>query len=211
MTFPPMFVVVLAGLLMLCVPGAAAQPMDAESPRANKPIPTLEGRHGVSVGVGLLPEAQVKPGTVSSSGVLGSVSYAYWPHAEWGIDVSASLHESELMGGNAASVTSLLFGASYYPEALALGPFARPYIGVAAGPYVGSETQADFGGAGTWTQTVVGARLGAGIDAFAWRWLRLGLRAAYHAAPEFENAPGTIRSPSGAQFSFELGVTFGGR
>jgi hypothetical protein len=113
------------------------------------------------------------------------------------------------MGGNAASVTSLLFGASYYPEALALGPFARPYIGVAAGPYVGSETQADFGGAGTRTQTVVGARLGAGIDTFAWSWLRLGLRAAYHAAPEVENAPVTTKSPRGAQFSFEFGVTFG--
>jgi hypothetical protein len=106
-------------------------------------------------------------------------------------------------------VTSLLFGASYYPEALALGSFALPYIGGAARPYVGSETEAGFGGAGTRTQTVVGARLGAGIDTFAWSWLRLGLRAAYHAAPEVENAPVTTKSPRGAQFSFEFGVTFG--
>ena len=82
---------------------------------------------------------------------------------------------------------------------------------MAAGPYVGSESYAGIRGAGTRTQTVVGARLGAGIDAFAWNWLRLGLRAAYHAAPEYENTPGTIQSPSGAQVSFEFGVTFGGR
>jgi len=211
MTVRPMSVVLLAGLLMLYVSGAAAQPVDSESHRETEPIPTLEGRHGVSFGVGLLPDAQVNPGTVSANGFLASLSYAYWPHAEWGVEVSASLHESELTGGNAASVTSLLFGASYYPEALALGSFARPYVGVAAGPYVGSETHAGIGGAGTRTQTVVGARLGAGIDAFAWSWLRLGLRAAYHAAPEYENAPGSIQSPSGAQVSFEFGVTFGGR
>jgi hypothetical protein len=178
MTFPPIFVMLLAGLLMLCVSSMAAQLVDADLHVETSPIISLEGRHGVSFGVGLLPDAQVKLGTVSPAGFLASLTYAYWPHAAWGIEVSASLHDSERTGGNAASVTSLLFGASCYPEAIALGSFARPYIGGAARPYVGSESYAGIRGAGTRTQTVVGARLGAGIDTFAWNWLRLGLRAA---------------------------------
>jgi hypothetical protein len=94
---------------------------------------------------------------------------------------------------------------------LALGSFARPYISVAAGPYIGSQTGDGFRDAGPQVQTVVGARLGIGADAFARNLLRLGLRAMYHATPEYGNAIGTIQSASRAQLSLEVGVSFGGK
>jgi hypothetical protein len=190
---------------------AIAQPVGGDRSDDAAPVVSLEGRHSLSFGIGLLSSAQVKPGSASATGVLASLSYVYWPHAEWGIEASASLHESDVTAGSAASVSSLLFGASYHPEALAFGSSFRPYLSAAGGPYIGSEAESGFGGSGAGTQTVVGVRLGSGIDVYAWNWLRLGLRAAYHAVPAFDDAVGTIENVSGAQLSVEFGISLGGR
>jgi hypothetical protein len=200
----------LVGFALPAADGASAQEVDADHSHKVTPV-VLKGRHSLSIGFGLLPDAETSPGNVSASGFLASFSYAYWPHPEWGLEASVSLLNSELSRGNAASISSILFGASYYPELLALGSFARPYISGAAGPYIGSETRNGFQDAGPKVQTVVGARLGIGADAYAWDWLRLGLRAAYHATPEYDDALGTFQSGSGAQLSLEVGVSFGGK
>jgi hypothetical protein len=154
------------GLLLLWVGRAFAQPVALERDSDATPLIALQGRHSVSFGVGLLPDAQVSPGSVSANGFLASFSYVYWPHSEWGVEASASLLKSSVTAGTAASVTALLFGPSYYPEALALGSFARPYLSAAVGPYIGLETPAGFGAMGPQTQTIVGVRLSAGIDTY---------------------------------------------
>ena len=198
-------------LISLALPvadDASGQTADTDGSDRATPI-ALQNRHSLSFGFGLLSDAQVNPGTVSTNGFLASFSYTYWPHPEWGLEASASLLDSELAGGNAASISALLFGASYYPEALALGSVARPYLSGAAGPYIGSGTGTGFGD-GPQVQTVVGARLGAGVDAYPWTWLRLGLRAAYHLVPEYEEALGTIQGASGTQLSLEVGLSLGG-
>jgi hypothetical protein len=82
MTFRPIFVMLLDGLLMLCVSSTAAQPVDADPHGEASTITSVEGRHGVSYEVGLLPDAKVNPGDVSANGFLALLSYAYWPHAE---------------------------------------------------------------------------------------------------------------------------------
>jgi hypothetical protein len=205
---------ILLILMLICsalpfAEGASAQEADTVHFQKVTPI-VLQGRHSLTFGVGLLPDAEISPGNVSANGFLGSFSYAYWPYEEWGLETSVSLLNSELSGGNAASISTILFGASYYPEFLALGSFARPYISGAAGPYIGTETGNSFQGAGPDIQTVIGVRLGIGADAYAWNWLRLGLLAAYHLTPEFDDALGIIQSGSGAQLSLELGLSFGG-
>jgi hypothetical protein len=199
-------------LISLALPvsdDASGQPTNTDSSARATPV-TLKGRHDLSIGVGLLPDAQANPGNLSTNGFLASFSYTYWPYPEWGLAASASLFDSELAGGNAASISSILFGVRYYPEALALGSVARPYLSGAIGPYIGSETGNGFREAGPQVQTVVGARLGAGIDIYALNWLRLGLHTAYHLAPEYEDAVGTIESASGTQLSLEMGLSFGG-
>jgi len=209
MTFHPLLIFLLVGFALPVADGASAQAVDTDHSHKVTPV-VLQGRHSLSFGFGLLPDAETSPGNVSSNGFLASFSYAYWPHPEWGLEGSISLLNSELSGGNAASISSILFGASYYPEVLALGSFARPNINGAAGPYIGLETGNGFQDVGPQMQTVVGARLGIGVDAYAWNWLRVGLRAAYHATPEYDDALGTIQSASGAQLSLEVGVSFGG-
>ena len=209
MTLRSLLIFMLVGFTLPVADGAFAQEVDTDHSYKGAPV-VLQGRHSLSIGFGLLPDAETSPGIVSANGFLASFSYAYWPRSEWGLEASVSLLSSELSGGNAASISSILFGASYYPECLALGSFARSYISGAAGPYIGSETGSGFQDAGPKMQTVVGARLGIGADAYAWNWLRLGLRAAYHATPEYDDALGAILSGSGAQLSLEVGVSFGG-
>lgn len=197
--------VLFAGLLMMPCPAFAQSPDTAP----DEAVTPLGGRHSITLGLGLLPQLQVDPGHVRTSGFLGSLSYTYWPYAAWGLELNASAHSTEASVGETASVTSFVVGANYYPEVLAFGPAARAYFTSAVGPYVGFATSGFT--ASVRTETVLGARLGMGLDARIGKWVRLGARGAYHAAPEYEQALGTISSASGVQLSLEVGVIFGGR
>lgn len=201
----PFSAVLFAGLLVLSCPAFAQSP-DAAS---NEVVPPLGGRHSITLGLGLLPQLQVDPGRVRTSGFLGSLSYTYWPYAAWGLELSASAHSMEATVGETAAVTSFVVGANYYPEALAFGPATRVYLMGAVGPYIGFATSGFT--ASVRTEAVVGTRLGMGLDARIGKWVRVGARGAYHAAPEYEQALGAISSASGVQLSLEIGVIFGGR
>jgi len=172
---------------------------------------SLAGRHSVALSIGLLPQVETRPGAAQADGFLGGLTYTYWPHREWGIEVTVSALDLEASEGRAATVAALLVGTSYSPEALALGPVVRPYLTGAVGPYIGTEANGSFDESGSRTETILGARFGGGVDAHAWRWLRVGVRAAYHVVTDYDPPIGSIESPRGAQFSLTLGVTFGGR
>jgi len=172
---------------------------------------SLTGRHSVALSIGLLPQVETRPGAAQADGFLGGLTYTYWPHRAWGIEASVSALDLEASEGRAATVAALLVGASYSPEALALSPVVRPYLTGAVGPYIGTEANGTFDESGSRTETVLGARFGGGIDAHAWRWLRVGVRAAYHVVPDYDPPMGSIESPQGAQLSLLLGATFGGQ
>ncbi|MEM1269214.1 MAG: hypothetical protein AAGI08_04110 [Bacteroidota bacterium] len=171
---------------------------------------SLDGRHTLSFGFGLLPNTSVGLTAVSTNGMVASFSYAYGTSAEWSLEANASILDAEVNVGTTSSVAALLFGAQYSPEALAVGSSIRPYLGAAVGPYVRSESGVSLTRVGAQTQSVLGGRLSAGLDAYALGWLRLGLRAAYHVAPQFEDSLGNLDSASGGEFSLNVGVSFGG-
>jgi hypothetical protein len=191
--------------------GLALVPLVAATPlAAQQPDPAIaHGRHGLSLSVGLLARVDAAPQATNVSGVLGGVSYRYWSAPDWSVELGADVHDAEVTAGVAASVASLLVGANWHPEALAIGSAVRPYLGVAAGPYLGSES--DGFRATASVRSVLGARVGGGFDAFPSRWFRLGARAAYHVVPEFDEPVGSVRSARGPQFSLELGVLLGSR
>ena len=207
-----LLVLLLAGWLA-CTGSASAQSSSATPPdetTSDEAMPrVLRGSHSLALGLGLLPQAQVEPGNVQANGFLGSLSYTYWPHSEWGLELSTSLLNADVSAGETSSVVSILLGTSYSPEAFRIGSALYPYVTGAVGPYVGSTTTSYT--ASTRTETVVGARLGAGIDAYPWRRLRLGVRGAYDAVPKYKNALGTQQSASGLQVSLQIGVMLGGR
>lgn len=162
-------------------------------------------RHRITLSFGLLPQIEAEPGSARISGFAGSLTYANRVARHWEAELDAALHDAEANAGASATVTSLLIGANAYP--LGLIPSLRPYVTGALGPYVGVSAR----GAEARTETVLGARIGAGVDARLTGWLHGGLRAAYHAAPDFAEPVGDIANPRGVQLSLELGVTFGSR
>jgi hypothetical protein len=197
----------LAALLGLALADAArAQSPEASPSDESTPVASLRGRHSLSLSVGLLARADVAPGVAHVQGMVGGVSYLHWPRATVALELSGDVHDAEARAGVSASIVSLLFGASWYPE---LSPAAsvRPYVGAAVGPYIGSEANGFAASAST--RSVVGARLGGGVDVFPARALRVGVRGAYHLVPEFDRAVGSLESASGPQLSVEVGWVFG--
>ncbi len=186
--------VLLLGLPI--VEGAAAQPSPSDAPGPW----ALEGRHSLAVGLGLFPGTP--SGAAGGHGFLGALSYTCWLHAGWGIQASASLFDAD--AESAASVTSLLLGARYAPEALALGSFVRPSLSGAVGPYIRSESEGVHRRRAPRTRTALGGRADVGLGAHAWD----RLRASYHVAPSRKDVLGTGETAGSAHLSFELGVVF---
>ncbi|HYD54235.1 MAG TPA: hypothetical protein VEA99_16485 [Gemmatimonadaceae bacterium] len=191
----------LAALLGLALAApAAAQPT---------PATTLQGRHVLSIAVGAMPKVDARPGVADVDGMAGGLSWIHWTTPSFAVDLSANVHDAEARTTVSSSVVSLLVGGSWYPTALTIGSTVRPYLGLAVGPYIGAE--ADLGDGSASARTVFGARLSGGLDLFPTHWLRLGVRAAAHVAPDFEEPVGSMRSPSGSQLGLEVGWMFGGR
>ncbi len=193
-----------AALLLAAV---FAVPFSAQAQPAADEKPSVLPRHHIALDIGLLPQAAAEPGDARLSGYLGALTYAYRMAPGWTLEAGGAVHSTEAQFAETATVTSLLFGTNYYPAALAPSPTVRPYLTGALGPYIGASASGLRGQ--TRTQTVVGARFGAGLDVRFSTWLTGGLRAAYHAAPDYADTVGSARSPRGARLSLRLGVTFG--
>jgi len=200
----------LVALLLVALGCTAPPVVNAQpAPATADDGPTSPPRHRITLGVGLLPQVETSPGSAQASGFLGSLAYANRVALRWEAEVAAALHSVDATAGDAATVSSLLIGANYYPAVFARSATVFPYLTGALGPYVG--TTASGFAASTRTETVVGARIGGGVDVRLARWLHGGLRAAYHIAPDYAEAVGGITSPRGAQLSLELSIVLGRR
>lgn len=145
---------------------------------------------------------------------MGCIGYQYWFDPEWSVNVTAGLFSAEsnidLANISSIAIIPILFGFSYYPEALSLGTAGRIYLGVNMGIYIGSgtETKADFVNAGTSTvqETVMGIAPHAGIDFYISSWLRIGPVMSYHLINEFQEVVGNRKNYSGSVFCLNLGI-----
>ncbi len=195
--------VLLTALLavVVCQPRAALGQERADSAFAHGP------RHVISLAMGMLPRMNASSAGVKSDGMLGGISYQYWLDRDWTLEVAGSVHSTEATAWGTHAVASLLLGGNWYPRPLAPSPALRPYLGAAVGAYTASETDIHV----VRTQSVAGARVGGGVDAFPAPWLRLGLRAAYHLAPDYDTPVHGLRNAAGPELSLQLGVAFGHR
>jgi hypothetical protein len=121
----------------------------------------LKGRHGISVHAGILGGTTVKSNVtvetvkteVHENAAIASLSYAYWVRRDWNVGVGVGVVDAEAVtsaeagevSSEGAAVTSILFGAAYYPVKLAITRSMRPYGSLAIGPYVGSATTSHVG------------------------------------------------------------------
>ena len=152
-------------------------------------------------------------GVTLESGIIGLIGYAYWFDPEWQLNFTVGSFGAETSTGfrgvELNSTVPVLFGVSYYPLSLSMGSVGRPFAGVAAGAYVQSAARTlTTGTVESVNQTVLGGRLGVGVDIFAASWLRISPTVSYHLLGDFAEISPDAQNRSGAEFSVGFGVVF---
>jgi hypothetical protein len=188
----------------------------------------LEGRHGISLYLGILNHVSVER-DVSLTGVdsetrvngfFGSISYSYWVSRQWAIDIAVGVVDAktststgiEGVKSESAGIVPVLFGVDCYPSFFALGSSVRLFGSAALGPYIGFATKKDVGSnieLESTAESVLGAYFRLGADAFIGRNFRISLAAGYHLVDEFSETIGRGEDFSGPEFLFGFGVLFG--
>jgi hypothetical protein len=176
------------------------------------------GRTLIAVNVGLTGtrEASANGSSLAARGTgqVASLGITHYVHPSVGIEVSAAvLDENNVVTGTRAhheEVLPLLFGVNYAPTALAVNGELRPFLSIAAGPYIHSLDDASFSSASASTQTVMGGRVGAGANWYLARHFALQLEGDYHAVPSFDAVDGARRNVSGFALSLGAGFAWGG-
>jgi hypothetical protein len=180
---------------------------------------SLAGKNIISIGVGLTgARDNVATGTQSSTHATGEVGYlgfSHYVHPQAAVDITAAVLSTDTFAQGSTShtntITPILFGIHYSPEPLALSRSFRPFLSIAAGPYIHTIADATNTTATTTTETAAGARFGAGADWFVARHFMLRAEGEYHAVSSFDHPDALTDHASGFGFGFGMGFVWGGR
>jgi hypothetical protein len=200
-------------LVSLCVPALA------HAQRSNDTL-SLAGKNIISLGFGLTGARDATAtGTQASThatGELGYLGYGHYVHPQAAVEITVGVLSTDTFEqagrSHANTITPVLFGVRYSPEPIALTRSLRPFVSLAAGPYVHTVADvSDFGTASTTTETTAGARLGAGVDWYVARHFMLRIEGDYHGVGSFEHPDALTENASGFGFGFGIGIPWGGR
>lgn len=180
---------------------------------------SLAGKNIVSIGIGLTGarDNNVTGNQTSThaTGEVGYLGFAHYVHPQAAVDITVAVLNTDTFeqGGSSHTntITPILFGIHYSPEPLALSRTFRPFLSIAAGPYVHTVADANFGSTTTTTETAAGARFGAGADWFVARHFMLRAEGEYHAVSSFDHPDALTEHASGFGFGFGVGFVWGGR
>jgi hypothetical protein len=181
---------------------------------------SLAATNIISVGVGLTGarDASVAGTTTSThaTGELGYVGFERYVHPQAAIEINIGVLSTDtyVQAGRsyANTITPVLFGIRYSPESIALTRTLRPFVALAAGPYVHSVADASaLGAVSSTTEAAAGARFGVGADWFVARHFLLRVEGDYHAVGAFDHPDALTDHASGFGFGFGMGFVWGGR
>src|SRR5262249_52037700 len=105
---------------------------------------SMSGRSIIALGFGLTGSRSETTGlgTVSApaAGQVGSLSFPHWVRPSVAVEISAAVMNADqtVNGGfvHDNAVLPILFGLSMSPQSWALSRSIRPFVSVAAGPYI---------------------------------------------------------------------------
>lgn len=192
----------------------------------------LEGRHGLDLNIGIYDNTNISSITSiiglntsvltnSSVGFMGSIAYQYWfkDYLSFRIgagalvtDVSTKTTAGTEVSSEVATVAPILTGVNFYPLQISEENTVLPYISLYAGPYIGVYTKSEVGIASvteeTVVETVIGARLGGGLDFLVGSFFKLGFNAGYHFIGDYSQPIGSETNYSGPDYSLTFGFIF---
>jgi len=180
---------------------------------------SLLGRSTISFGFGLTgarsATTDVGGTSTHTTGQLGAIAFSHWVRPTVAVEISVAALDADASTSGAGVhtniVTPILFGLSVWPRSLALSTSIRPYVSVAAGPYIHSVSDAFRASANASVETVPGARFAAGTNWFISRHFVFGVEANYHAVAQFDQRDALTEKPSGFGMSTSFGFAWGGR
>jgi hypothetical protein len=226
-----MFKFVMVILLMIFPLSVTAQTLSTTEKKestSQSVANSLRGKHGIALGIGLLGKMavtnEVSAGSVTNrvdgGEFLGSITYTYWLENDLavnfslgllGVDVTNSVQGSEV-STETATVVPMLFGVKYQPFRLTADDVLRPYVAASVGPLFGTTTINRAGvnvEAEVYSETVLGSRLGVGLDLSLSKLFTLGVGAGYYLVTDFEKRIGSEKNYSSPDFFLSFGVVFG--
>ena len=204
-------------------------------PGNSKPVSqsgNLEGRHGLDLNIGIYDNTNISSITSiiglntsvltnSSVGFMGSIGYQYWFKDYLSFRIGAGALVTEVstkttagteVSSEVATVAPILTGVNFYPLQISEENRVLPYLSLYAGPYIGVYTKSEVGIASvteeTIVETVIGARLGAGLDFLVGSLFKLGFNAGYHFIGDYSQPIGSETNYSGPDYSLTFGFIF---
>jgi hypothetical protein len=183
---------------------------------------SLAAKNIISLGIGLTgardatASASGAVASTHSTGELGYMGYARYVHPQAAIEINIGVLNTDTFAQAGRSyanmITPVLFGVRYSPKPLALTRTLRPFVSLAAGPYIHSVADATvLGAVSTTTESAAGARFGAGADWFVARHFMLRAEGDYHAVGSFDHPDALTEHASGLGFGLGVGFVWGGR
>lgn len=188
-------------------------------------VAPLKGSSALELNLGLWNEIQagqqisfagIKQ-SAKASGFVGGLTYGYWMRENLEITIAASLLSSEASSTitfpvsvqqRSNSVVSFLFGMRYFVPQPEPEDHVRPYIAFGVGSFVGSEAENSILAQSAHTESVVGGRLGVGLDALLGSWFKLGVNMGYNIMADFKTPVGARNNFNGYDMSVGFGFVF---
>ena len=184
----------------------------------------LKGSSSFEVNIGLWNEAQagqqismsgIKQ-SAKASGFVGGVGYSYWMREYLAATIDVSMLSGEASSTISVlniqqrtnSVVSVLIGMRYCLPEPEPEDRVRPFVALGIGSYIGSEAENSVFVQSAHSESVIGGRLGVGIDALLGSWFKLNATVAYNLMADFKTPVGARSSFNGYDMSFGFGFVF---
>ncbi|HTY37488.1 MAG TPA: hypothetical protein VMH23_10270 [Bacteroidota bacterium] len=155
-----------------------------------------------------------------AGGFVGGLTYCYWMREHVAITVAGALLSSQtstavlaspaIVKQNSSGLASFLFGIRYVVPEPAPEDLIRPYVAVGVGSFMGFESDNSLLLQSAHSESVVGGRLGVGLDAYPGSSVKLGVAAGYNTMASFRSAVGARSNFDGFDFSMSIAYIFGG-
>ncbi|MBU0473020.1 MAG: hypothetical protein KKF62_02525 [Bacteroidetes bacterium] len=208
-------------IILILISSISYSQINEENDSPNE-IRSLTGIHSIYMNLGFKMNSSTSANaTVSEvkaeSNFIGFIGYQYWLDMQWSVNATMGVFSAEAnvnyTNVSSISIIPLLFGISYYPEALSLGRVGRVHFGVNTGIYMGSGSKSSVNfnnlsniGASSVNETVFGVEPNVGIDFFLSKWIKIGSAVSYHFLSEFKEVVGNRKNYSGPVFSINIGI-----
>jgi len=181
----------------------------------------LERMHAIDalIGFKLNSNSSVRvseTGTQSKTHFTGFIGYQYFWKNQWAICAKIGVFTAESavqfsgMKTSSLTIVPILFGISYYPNALSFNHVGRVHLGIHGGAYMASGTKTDFSEAQfvstSVNETVLGMEPNVGIDFLFSQWLAIGPLFSYHWISQFKQVRESPRDYSGSVWGVHMAV-----